>query len=112
MDYNHNLHSNEISPTLESNFDSYLNNKCTGHLNINPPSDDDSPLNLLKDLKLENVHRLVIAQSNINSLAEKFEAFTKLFKVTWILRSLPRQSSIVLFHPNNLLLKAILYPTG
>ena len=80
MDYNHNLQSNEISQTLESNFDSSLNNKCTGPLNINPPSDDDSPLNLLKDLKLENAHRLVIAQLNINSLAEKFEAFTKIIQ--------------------------------
>ena len=39
-----------------------------------------APINVLKDIKLSNVNRLIIGQLNINSLRNKFETLKYLIK--------------------------------
>ena len=55
------------------------------HTNLDKPEDKPNnnpeyvdPLNILKDIKIKNINRLVIGQININSLRNKFEALKML----------------------------------
>ena len=62
-----------------------------------------SPLSLLKKIRLKNVGRLIIASLNINSIANKFDRLEEIVKENVdILIILETKIDNILFHPLNL----------